>query len=311
MIFKNSLKLFVANFSVFWKLLLYKIVAIGVCALLLIPTYSAWVDALSSVHFGQLLTDFAANTVFINAASFLKNLFYVFNAFTDSLSVLFSANAFALIYSAVVVLFVLPFLFGLASVPAGENLYSYMASLNRSSFMANFVSKLKTSALYSILRTLIWFPFKVIFAVGVYYILYSATLEGIIIVFSPILMVVFIVGMLSLMTTLFSGLMPATVVFNILPTKAFKKSFKAVYRVFPRVLSSLLVIFFLGVMLLFMMTAYSLIVLVPLTVVAVIMLEMVMFFESQGMRYYVDLDTIVAPRKLEHRDKFKKVKDII
>ena len=30
MIFKNSLKLFVANFSVFWKLLLYKIIMIGI-----------------------------------------------------------------------------------------------------------------------------------------------------------------------------------------------------------------------------------------------------------------------------------------
>ena len=193
MIFKNSLKLFVANFSVFWKLLLFKIVAIGICALLLIPTYSSWVSALSSVNFGELFTDFATNTVFVSAPKLLSDLFYVINAFVNSIGILFSANAFALFYSAFVVLFVLPFLFGLSSIPTGESLYSYMASLNRSSFMANFVEKLKSSLLYSLVRVLIWLPITAILVVGSYYILQTATFGGIISIFSPILIVLYIV----------------------------------------------------------------------------------------------------------------------
>ena len=311
MILKNSLKLFVANFSVFWKLLLYKLVAIGICALLLIPTYNSWVEALRSVNFGELFTDFATNTVFVSAPKLLSDLFYVCKALVDSIGILFSANAFALFYSAVIGLFILPFLFGLSSIPTGEGLYSYMASLNRSSFMASFVEKLKSSLIYSLVRVLIWLPIKVVLVVGSYYILHLATLGGIISIFSPILIVFYIVVILALATTIFGGLMPATVVFNIPVTKCFGKSFKAVYRVFLRVLSCFLVIYFLFVMFTFIATAYSLIVLIPFTSVAVIMTQMVMFFESQGMRYYVDLDTIVCPQKLEGRDKFNKIKDII
>ena len=311
MILKNSLKLFVANFSVFWKLLLYKLVAIGICALLLIPTYSAWGNALSAVNFGELFTDFATNTVFVSAPKLLADLFYVFKGFTDSISILFSANAFALFYTTFVVVLLLPFLLGLSSVPTGESLYSYMASLNRSSFMSNFVVKLKSSVVYSLIRTIIWLPIKVVLVVGSYYILQLATFGGIVSIFSPIIIVLFIVLLLAVATTLFSGIMPATVVFNISVPNSFGKGFKAVYRVFLRVLSCFLVTYFLLVMLTFIATAYSLIVLWPLTSVAVIMTQMVMFFESQGMRYYVDLDTIISPRKLEHRDKFNKVKDII
>ncbi|MBO5884806.1 MAG: hypothetical protein J6Q51_03320, partial [Clostridia bacterium] len=68
---------------------------------------------------------------------------------------------------------------------------------------------------------------------------------------------------------------------------------------------------FLATMLSFMFTTFSLIALIPFASVSIIMLEMVMFFESQGMRYYVDLDSIVSPRKLEQCDKLNKVKNII
>ena len=37
----------------------------------------------------------------------------------------------------------------------------------------------------------------------------------------------------------------------------------------------------------------------------------VMYFESLGMRFYVDAEHIVSPKKLEQQDSFSKVKDII
>ena len=99
--------------------------------------------------------------------------------------------------------------------------------------------------------------------------------------------------------------------FDVSPVKGLKKGFKAVLRRFFRVFSSILMIIIITTMFTFMFTTFSLIILVPLCSVCVTMLEMVMFFESQGMRYYVDLDCIVTPKKLEQCDKLKKVKDII
>lgn len=311
MIFKNSLKLFVANFSVFWKLLLYKIIAILICVLLLIPTFNAWSGALSSVNFGELFVNFATNTVFVNTPGLLRNLFIVVEAFMEVLEILLSTNAFMLFYTLFVVLIVLPFLFGLSSIPSGEGLYSYMASLSKSSFSAAFVSKLGTSALYSLIRTLITLPFILLFLCGLYFLLSLSMQNGIIQVFLPIILVLYIVTLLAIFVTTLSGFMPATVVFNASPIKSFNKGFKAVCRIYFRVFSSIFVIFFFTTIFSSMLTTFSLIALIPLASVAVLMLEMVMFFESQGMRYYVDLDSIVSPRKLEQCDKFDKVKNII
>lgn len=311
MIFKNSLKLFVANFSVFWKLLLYKIAIIGICVLLLIPTFGVWSGAFSSVNFLELFTNFATNTVFVNISVLLKSLFVLVQAFVDVLFVMIQTNAFMLIYSAFVVLFLLPFLFGLSAIPSGEGLYSYMASLSKSSFLATFVSKLKTSVIYSLIRTLIFLPLIILFAVGFYYLLSLTQISGLLQVFLPIIIILYVVFMLTILITTFCGFMPATVVFNISPLKSLQKGFRAVFRIYFRVFSSIFVIFFFTTIFSLILTSFSLIALIPLASVAVIMLEMVMFFESQGMRYYVDLDSIVSPRKLEQCDKFNKVKNII
>ena len=311
MMFKNSLKLFVANFSVFWKLLLYKVVAILVCALFLIPTYSAWSHCLGVVNFSTILTDFATKTVFLNTSSLLSNMFLLVQAFANALVVMFNVFPFAFFYSIFVVLILLPFLFGLSSIPTGEGLYSYMASLSKSSFIATFVSKLGVSSVYSIYRTLITLPFIVIFGSGLYGLLSLSTYDGLIQIFLPIIIVVYFVFILSLLVTTFCGWMPATVVFNIKPSKSFKKGIKAVSRRYFRVFSSVFIIIFFTTLFSMMFTSFSLIALVPLASVSIIMLEMVMFFESQGMRYYVDLDSIISPKKLEQCDKFDKVKNII
>ncbi len=309
--FKNSLKLFIANFSVFWKLLLYKIIVVCICALLFIPVIPSWEQSLNSVNFVKLLTSFATNNVFLNTTTLLNNLFILVDAFVNAMGILFTINTFAFFYSIVIVFLILPFLLGLSSVPTGEGLYSYMASLSKSSFTATFLSKLKISCIYSIFRALITLPFVAILTVTLYWLLYLTTLGGLFIIILPIIIVIYFVLMVSLLVTTFCGWMPATVVFNISPTQSFKKGIKAVSRRYFRVFSSVFVIIFFATIFSLMLTSFSLIALIPLASVAIIMLEMVMFFESQGMRYYVDLDTIISPKKLEQCDKFTKVKNII
>ncbi len=311
MMFKNSVKLFIANFSVFWKLLLYKIIAIGICVLLLIPTFSSWGHVLNSVDFFAGLGNFANTTMFSSVTSFFEQLFILVDTFLKAVSLLLSYNLFAFIYSTFVVLFILPFLMELSAIPTGEGIYSYMASLSKSSFVGTLIAKMGKSMLYSLLRTLCVLPFIALMGVTLYYMLSLITIDSLWAVFVPVLVIIYFSVMTALMITFFSGWMPATVVFDVSPVKGMKKGFKAVFRRFFRVFSSILMIIIITTMFTFMFTTFSLIILVPLCSVCVVMLEMVMFFESQGMRYYVDLDSIVTPKKLEQCDKFKKVKDII
>lgn len=309
--FKNSVKLFIANFSVFWKLLLYKIIAIGICVLLLIPTFSSWGHVLNSVDFFAGLGNFANTTMFSSVTSFFEQLFILVDTFLKAIGLLLSYNLFSFIYSTVIVLFVLPFLMELSAIPTGEGLYSYMASLSKSSFVGTLIAKMGKSMFYALLRTLCTLPFIALMGVTLYYMLSLVTINSLWAIFVPVMVVIYFSIMTALMITFFSGWMPATVVFDISPINGMKKGFKAVFRRFFRVFSSILMIIIITTMFTFMFTTFSLFILVPLCSVCVVMLEMVMFFESQGMRYYVDLDSIVTPKKLEQCDRLKKVKDII
>ncbi len=311
MMFKNSVKLFIANFSVFWKLLLYKIIAIGICVLLLIPTFSSWGHVLNSVDFFAGLGNFANTTMFSSVTSFFEQLFILVDTFLKAIGLLLSYNLFSFIYSTVIVLFVLPFLMELSAIPTGEGLYSYMASLSKSSFVGTLIAKMGKSMFYALLRTLCTLPFIALMGVTLYYMLSLVTINSLWAIFVPVMVVIYFSIMTALMITFFSGWMPATVVFDISPINGMKKGFKAVFRRFFRVFSSILMIIIITTMFTFMFTTFSLFILVPLCSVCVVMLEMVMFFESQGMRYYVDLDSIVTPKKLEQCDRLKKVKDII
>lgn len=55
----------------------------------------------------------------------------------------------------------------------------------------------------------------------------------------------------------------------------------------------------------------SAVVFVPLYLGLNNMFEMVMFFGSQGMRYYADADTVLSPKKLEQLDNIQQTKYLL
>ena len=311
MMFKNSLKLFVANFSLFWKLLFYKLISIGICILLLIPVISSWAHCLEEVGFISILVEFATKTGFSSMAALFNNLFVLIDTFVKGMGVLLSYNAFALIYACVIVFVLMPMLFGLSSIPTGEGLYAYMASLTKSSFVATYISKIKTSLIYSSLRKVIALTFIFVMGTVLYFLLSLTQVGGLLQIILPTIILVFVALAVSLYLTTLCGWMPATVVFNKRPIQSFKQGFKSISRRYLKVLSCIFVIIFAVGVFAMMFTTISLIALIPLASVSILMLEMVVFFESQGMRYYVDLETIISPKKLEECDKLNKVKNII
>lgn len=311
MMFKNATKLLVANFSLFWKVLLYKLIAVAVCALLALPVLWSWIYVLDVVNFGTAFVNFATNTVFLNLTELFENLFVLVQTLLSGFALLIQTNIFAFVYTMFLILILIPFLWGLSSVPAGECLYAYMATLSKPKFSVAFVSKLGISCVYSILRTLLNSALLVVFASGFYGLLTLTSIQGVFQVVLPFIIFIYIVIAMAFIITFFSGWMPATVTFNIAPAVTFKKGLKASFRRFFKILSTMLFVMFVAVIGTLMLTSVSLVIILPFTEVLVIMFEMVMFFESQGNRYYVDMDTICAPKKLEECDKLKKTKSII
>ena len=56
---------------------------------------------------------------------------------------------------------------------------------------------------------------------------------------------------------------------------------------------------------------YSLFVVVPLFAIVMVLSEIVVFFVNHGMKYYIDQDTIIAPKKHEELDKINQIKFLL
>lgn len=311
MMLNKSIKLFIANFSLFWKILLYNVIVFGICALLMLPFYNVWGTCFNNSGFTESLIEFSTNTVFLNASDLIFNINTLVNSFVGALTLIVHQNVFAFIYTLIIICFVLPFLIGLCAVPAGESLYSYMSSLNKKGFVASFISNLKKSCVHSLWRTLILIPLMAIFLIVFYYLISLINYGGLMNVFLPFIIIMYVSVAFSLVLSTICGFLPATVAFDAKIVTCFKKGLKATSRRFGLIFSSIFVTMLITIFMVVAMTLVSVAIVGPLVYTWLIMFSMVLFFESQGMRYYVDLDTIITPRKLETCDSFKKVKDII
>lgn len=311
MMFNNATKLFFANFSIFWKVLLYKIIAIGVCMLLFLPVLTDWTSALTEVHFGTVLMNFATNTAFTNLSNTFEQLFVLGQSFLKAVQVLLSFNVFAVVYAILLLVIILPFLLRLSKLPTQECIYSYMASLTKPGFTSTFISKIGASCVYSLFKTLFMISTLAVIVFGMYGLLQITQIDGIIKLFLPLLALTFIAVVLAFSITCFAGWAPAVIVFNKTPLRSLKQGFKAVFKKFFKLLSTIGIIIVITVSLMMLFSTISLFIIFPLTILLLDILEMVSFFGSQGMRFYVDLDTIITPKKLEECDKFNKVINII
>ena len=86
---------------------------------------------------------------------------------------------------------------------------------------------------------------------------------------------------------------------------------RAVLRRGARVFSTSFVIFLLAIVLSMVIGVYAIIIILPLISPLIHIFEMVMFFSSQGMRFYVDNDTILSPKRLEEVDRIEDAKFIL
>lgn len=312
MMFKNSIKLLMANFVTVWKLLVYKIIVLGIITGLFFAGYSLIIGMDSFLALGNSLTSlifsFNVGASLVNLLQALLNVFQEFFVFALDLAV----NGTEIFVFYVFLFFILlPFLWNLSSIPTGETLYGYMASLTKYSFVGAFIRKLGTSCLYSLLSLAISLPINFAIIAGLYGILTLTTFGGFVAILVPFLIFIYLIAVIGLKMAIFSGWMPACIVFNCNVVKGLKLGFKAVFRRFFKVLSTSIIIVAVILAINLLFGSFSFIITVPVGAMIVLVFQMVMFFGSQGMRYYVDLDTILSPKKLEQTDKLKKIKDLI
>lgn len=311
MMFKNSIRLFLANFGIFWKDFLYKALVMAIVFLMAVPALPAVfriaIEPIVATKLEKflLMFPFSDFETYVNAGI---NLFFWIWQF---LSEMFLNHLWQSVYLTVLFAFVWPFLNGLSTLAVSEMFYGHMATNTKYNFAASFVKKIWPSIKFSFFNVFVKI-FKLALVLGASYIvLYLGSQNLVSNVFTPFLLVFGLVLPVAFVSTVFSGWAPSIIVFSSGVSFGFGKGLLAVGRRFFKTFSSLVMMLLIFVMTVSMFGLMSLAFLLPMLVVLLNGFSMIMFFGSQGMRYYVDTDTILSPKRLEETDKFDNAKDVI
>lgn len=307
MMFANSLKLFGSNWTKVLKFLLYYVIIWGLCFVLLLPAFFEFREIVSeSIRETNMLDNF--NGVF--SVSVGDSLFAIFQ-WTGMIFVsAFSANLGIAIYGVLVVFVFLPFLINIGKYTLYEMLYSYMTSKAKVGFFSALVKSLRKSLPFAICKT-IYNMFFMALMLGLVYALGMINNPFFITYCLPIVMFVTLVVLFTLHQVSVSGWVSASIVFDCNVVLAYKKGLKAVKRHFWSILATtgLYFLLFWGLVILF--GVYTLVPLTPIMTAILCVYNMVVFFASQGMRFYVNERNIMTPKKLEEVDNINKTAYIL
>ncbi len=308
MMFKNSCRLLCANFAGVWKLLVYHILSIAVCVGLLAVFYQNYFDyfELASTQ-ANLASVWDTGTLY--GASFAKALTIVVNFAIYFFQIMFTKNIGIGIYFCVIIFLLLPILMNIGKVVTCELMYGYMSACQKQSFTGTFLKTLKTSLSYSVFKVFYALPFNALIVLGMWSL--TRVNNNIFDHFMPFAFVILTAILMSIKELFNAGWAPAKVVYahNIL--SSYTIGMRAVLRRGARVFSTAIIVYLLAVVLSMVLGLYSIIIILPVVPAFVHIFEMVCFFSSQGMRFYVDNDTILSPKRLEEVDKLEDAKYII
>ena len=309
---KDTLKLSFANASNIWKLLLYRFLCL-LCVLGL-TTVIAWpiINVLIKENFFvNLQNSFESMLFSLNFEKLFLTITDVVKDFTN----IISANGLVVqaILCGVFVLILTSFLETYAKVAINQSVYGYMSSLTKYGFTNGYVLNFGKATLLNLAKLIISLPLNILIWVGAYFL--ASSLYPSVGVFAIILTFLLLILIVALKNTVLAGWTPAIIIQNEPIFKSLRMSISVVVRKFIKTYASFLVltvgVFMLNIFALAFTAGVVLLVTLPLTTLITIIMGEVMYFEALGMRYYVDGEHIISPKKLEERDSFSKVKDII
>jgi hypothetical protein len=315
--FRNSVRLLFSNFATVWKILVYKIIAAVTTVAIASIFAIKLVEVLNNNNFFETAKqEFSAAAVNFNIYYILSSVATIINSFVDIVSANLSTVLGSLILTLITLVIFGSFLSSLSDLAVSETLNGYMSSNANYSFTAMFVKNFPKSIKLSLTKIFINLPINLLIIFLIYKMLPMLTSTNeLVVIFSPFIIITLSTILMALNLTVFSGVVPAIIVHDAKILEGYKQGFVAVNRRFYKTFStSAVIILTILVVNLFFLTltgGASLIITFPSSIFLLAIFSMVMYYGSMGMRYYVDPETILTPKKLEEQDKVNKAKFII
>lgn len=307
MMFLYSLKLFGSNWAKALKLFLFYVVIWGVCFALFLPCFFEFKDlVLTNFKDAELLSSFSG----VFQTSLGVGLFNIMQTVTTTVVAMANANVGLFVYGLIVLFVFLPFLVNIGKYSFCEMLHAYMTSKAKLGFFSALVKGLRKSVVFSILKTFYNLFFFALAGFALYG-LGMVTDVKFIEFALPFVVFLLLVVLFTVKASIVMGWMSALIVFDCNVFVAYHKASKATLRHFWATFATTMFYFVLFWALVLIFGIYTLVVLVPLVSILLCVYNMVMFFTSQGMRFYYNKNNIRTPKKLEEVDNFKKTAYIL
>ncbi len=299
MAFKNALKMLVSKFGLMWVLLLYLIITGVLIVSLSLPFALPVVRAFRQAGIGKLISAFHASvTGGENIDVWFDKLYAVVRAVKDTLIIdkWAAFNTGALI--AFVLVFAYRFIFGLYELPLLTVIEGHMSSDARIGFTGRYISLLGKSCKFVLVKILYTVPFDLLIFICVYW-LFVLFNVPVLKFFAPFLIMVVLLVLLAFRYTLIAMWAPEIVVRENGIFRSFGFSVKRGMRFFGSVFSSFLIawtlIIALNMLVGFFTFGAGLVLTVPMSVLFLNLLNMTVYYNKNGRRYYVDDTTVITP----------------
>ena len=313
MIFRNTFRLIITNFSTVWKLLCYYAICILItmlfCGAIAYPILSELSNANVFNDLFEIINNFFSSSPVTTARTFEEVNSTILNIVSSS------SYTFNYVFLAFFLFFFLPVAVDMAILPAGDIVYGYMATQTKYSFTSRYFKLFGKSLKFSLSKYLTSLPFNLILLFLLYLLIRLATMGNFLYLFLDVFILAVILLFVSLKTTLLSCFAPAYTVLETGVWSSFKENFRCVGRGFGSIFSTsillVLIAFALNLIFCVFTLTVGLIVTIPFTAFMFVVFHMVSFFSAQGGRYYIYTDTLANPKTFEESQDIEKLKYLL
>lgn len=207
------------------------------------------------------------------------------------------------------------FVFNLMHIPSTECIYGYMGSLSKLGFSGCFIRHIKLSIKYALARTLIVLPYDIMMLWAVFGSMELYTLGGVWSVLASFVVILVIVLLYALRNVLFGNWATSIVVKQCGVWAGLGDSVRDNFKVFrtnmPISMVLVLIIVALNMASVMFTAGVGLFLTIPCSMLLMYVFNNMMYFYGNGLRFYIDKDKIVSPRKIENYESINTLKDII
>jgi len=308
MTLKNAIKLSFLNIDKVWKLVLYRIVVWAIIIGLMFPCFFMFEDAFNTLMTSEATKIFSTSGVFYSGTitEVARNFIYELAVF---LRIFVADYLGVFIYYAFVLFILLPTLMNMGKYTVNAMMYAYMSSNTKTGFCTTYISSIGKAFVFGFFRSL----FNLAFNLSIFGIFYALVkIPNVNFEYAmPYVFVIVASLILTIKHLLVMGWAPSMIVCGDSSIKSFGFGIKTTFRRFGVSFASCFMVYAVSLMLLLGLGVYSLIVLVPAFAVIMGLAEMIVFFGNHGMKYYIDVDTIISPKKHEELDKINQIKFLL